>query len=74
MNNSRALKLQYLLSTQLLKRGTVELILPDDESIDLRNRLLIIGVNGLIGFVLILFSLFIFLNRQSAIWVALGIP
>ncbi|MBL6723126.1 MAG: efflux RND transporter permease subunit [Candidatus Margulisbacteria bacterium] len=46
----------------------------DDESIDLRNRLSIIMSNGLIGFVLIALSLFVFLNKRSGIWVALGIP
>jgi len=57
-----------------LEGSPVELVLLDDETIDLRNRLSIIGVNGLIGFVLILASLFIFLNKQSGIWVAVGIP
>ncbi len=57
-----------------LDNSPVELILLDDESIDLRNRLSIIGINGIIGFGLILITLFIFLNKQSGIWVAIGIP
>ncbi|WP_122892677.1 efflux RND transporter permease subunit [Prosthecochloris sp. ZM_2] len=46
----------------------------DDESLDLQNRLSIIGINGSIGFVLILIVLFIFLDARSGFWVALGIP
>lgn len=57
-----------------LDDSSVELALLDDESIDLRNRLSIIAVNGLMGFVLIVVTLFIFLNKQSGIWVAIGIP
>lgn len=50
----------------------VELL--DDESIDIRNRLYLISVNGAIGFALILVTLFIFLNKRSGFWVAMGIP
>ena len=35
MSNSRALKLQYLLITQLLKKGVVELILPDGVTLEI---------------------------------------
>lgn len=52
----------------------IYLTLLDDESIDVRNRLLIITVNGAIGFVLILGALFLFLNKRSGLWVAMGIP
>jgi len=46
----------------------------DDESIDVRNRLSLISINGGIGFVLILLTLFIFLDKRSGFWVAMGIP
>jgi len=52
----------------------IELVLLDDESIDVQNRLGIIAVNGSIGFVLILVTLFVFLNVRAGIWVAMGIP
>lgn len=52
----------------------VEYILMDDESYDVRNRLNLIGANGLIGFLLIVIFLFIFLDFKSGIWVAMGIP
>lgn len=52
----------------------IELVLLDDEAVDVRNRLNLISMNGIIGFVLILFTLLIFLNIQSALWVAMGIP
>lgn len=46
----------------------------DDESYDVRNRLRLIGTNGLLGFLLIAFVLFIFLDFRSGVWVAMGIP
>lgn len=57
-----------------LKNIPVELVLLDDESIDVRNRLQIISQNGLIGFALILLMLFVFLNKHAGLWVAMGIP
>lgn len=46
----------------------------DDESYDVKNRIELIGTNGLIGFILIVFFLFVFLDLRSGIWVAMGIP
>ena len=57
-----------------LQKSQVELVLLDDESIDVRNRLKLISINGGLGFFLILLVLFIFLNRRSGFWVAMGIP
>ncbi len=57
-----------------LKGSSIQLILLDDESVDIRNRLNLISMNGIIGFALILITLLIFLNIRSAIWVAMGIP
>ncbi|HMB00995.1 MAG TPA: efflux RND transporter permease subunit, partial [Spirochaetota bacterium] len=57
-----------------LKNSPVQIVLLDDESRDIRNRLSIITVNGMIGFVLILIMLFIFLDFRSGVWVAMGIP
>jgi multidrug efflux pump subunit AcrB len=52
----------------------IEIVLMDDESYDVTNRLGIIFTNGIIGFTLILFVLFFFLDFKSGIWVAMGIP
>ena len=52
----------------------IQMVVLNDESTTLRNRLSIIATNGLIGFLFILIALVIFLNRQSAFWVALGLP
>ena len=52
----------------------LKFVLIDDESYDVRNRLELIGSNGLVGFVLILIILFLFLDFKSGIWVAMGIP
>lgn len=57
-----------------LSGSSVKLQFLDDESIDLRNRLSIITSNGILGFLLILITLFIFLNKRSGFWVAMGIP
>lgn len=57
-----------------LTTSSIQIILLDDESIDLRNRLQLIGINGTIGFILILLTLFIFLNKRSGFWVAMGLP
>lgn len=57
-----------------LSGTAIQLVLLDDESIDVQNRLSIIAVNGGIGFVMILVTLFVFLNVRAGIWVAMGIP
>ncbi|MCG2724858.1 MAG: efflux RND transporter permease subunit, partial [Elusimicrobia bacterium] len=57
-----------------LKGTSIKVVMLDDESIDLKNRLSLIVINGSIGFVLILISLFVFLNFKSGFWVALGLP
>ncbi|MFH1727166.1 MAG: efflux RND transporter permease subunit [Pseudomonadota bacterium] len=57
-----------------LEGSSIKVVLLDDESTDLRNRLNIIAYNGAIGFILILIFLFFFLNKRSGFWVAMGIP
>ncbi|MCG6870668.1 MAG: efflux RND transporter permease subunit [Gammaproteobacteria bacterium] len=59
---------------QQLKDVPIAVVLLDDESIDVRNRLSIIAINGAIGFVLILVTLFLFLSPRAGLWVAMGIP
>lgn len=57
-----------------LLHSDIQLVILDDESFEVRNRLSIISTNGAIGFILILLTLFLFLNKRAGIWVALGIP
>ena len=57
-----------------MSESDIELILMDDESESVRERLSLVSINGLIGFILILLTLFIFLSFSSGIWVAAGIP
>ncbi|UCH85156.1 MAG: efflux RND transporter permease subunit [Candidatus Latescibacterota bacterium] len=52
----------------------VEILYADDQSYYVRNRLQIVGTNGLIGLSLVLLMLSCFLSLRSAFWVALGIP
>ncbi|MGA0242582.1 MAG: efflux RND transporter permease subunit, partial [Candidatus Marinamargulisbacteria bacterium] len=60
--------------SQMPNNRTIQLTFLDDESMNVRNRLSIIVSNGTLGFILIILSLFIFLNKRSGFWVALGIP
>ncbi|MCW8900092.1 MAG: efflux RND transporter permease subunit [Gammaproteobacteria bacterium] len=57
-----------------LHNTDIQLVVLDDESYEVRNRLEIISTNGAIGFVLIVIMLFLFLNKRAGIWVAMGIP
>jgi len=52
----------------------VSIVLMDDESYAVTNRLKIIASNGMIGFALILLVLFLFLDIKTGFWVAMGIP
>ncbi|MCJ7771586.1 MAG: efflux RND transporter permease subunit, partial [Desulfobacterales bacterium] len=58
----------------ILQNSKIQVVVLDDESEGIRNRLSIIAMNGGIGFTLILIMLFVFLNFRSGIWVAMGIP
>ncbi len=52
----------------------VTLVYLDDESVEVANRIALIGNNGIIGFILILVLLFLLLDFTSGFWVAIGIP
>lgn len=67
-------KLTEEFSESNLANGKIKIVSLDDESFDVRNRLSLIGINGSIGFILILLCLFFFLDFRSGIWVAVGIP
>ena len=51
---------------------TIELSGTRTEAI--KNRLNILISNGVVGLILVLFFLFLFLNAETALWVAVGIP
>jgi multidrug efflux pump subunit AcrB len=59
---------------EMHSKSDLKIVLMDDESYDVKNRLSIVASNGLIGFVLIFIVLFIFLDFKSGLWVGLGIP
>jgi multidrug efflux pump subunit AcrB len=52
----------------------IDTVIMDDESYDVTNRINIITSNGLLGFFLIVTVLLIFLDFQTGLWVAMGIP
>lgn len=45
-----------------------------DRSVDVKDRIRLLGTNGMQGLLLVLFVLAIFLNQRVAFWVAIGIP
>ncbi len=49
-------------------------VLMDDESFAVRNRLSIVSSNAIMGFILIVIVLVIFMDFKSSFWVAMGIP
>ena len=67
-------KKQALTFAQSHGSSPIKLVLLDDESYDLQNRLSLVSMNGILGFVLILGVLFLFLDFRSGFWVAMGLP
>lgn len=57
-----------------LDMAGIGLVVMDDESYNVKNRLSLVGSNGVLGFILITLILFLFLDFRSGIWVAMGIP
>lgn len=56
------------------KNAPIGIVLMDDESYAVTNRLDIVSSNGLLGFFLIIAVLLLFLNLKTGFWVAMGIP
>ena len=56
------------------KDKPIKIVLVDDESRDVKNRLSLVISNGAIGFGLILICLLLFLNWKAGFWVAMGLP
>ncbi len=52
----------------------IDIMISNDESKYVKDRLSIVANNGLIGLALVLFVLALFLSLRTAFWVALGIP
>lgn len=55
-------------------KAPIGIVLMDDESYAVTNRLDIVTTNGLLGFFLIIAVLLVFLNLKTGFWVAMGIP
>ncbi len=58
----------------VFESNDLDIVLMDDESSDVRNRLSLILSNGATGFALIVLVLFFALNLKTAFWVSMGIP
>ena len=65
---------EFVKSEQLSLPSGVQSLYSSDTSRIVRNRLEVVGSNGLIGLSLVMATLVIFLNFRSAFWVAMGIP
>ncbi|MEX0724868.1 MAG: efflux RND transporter permease subunit [Planctomycetaceae bacterium] len=59
--------------TKVLPPG-YRLVTWSDRSVEVRDRIRLLGVNGVQGLVLVLIMLALFLNLRLAAWVAIGIP
>jgi multidrug efflux pump subunit AcrB len=59
---------------QALIPDEIEIMISNDESKYVKDRLSIVANNGLIGLTLVLCVLAVFLSMRMAFWVALGIP
>ncbi len=55
-------------------KDNLGIVLMDDESFAVRNRLEIVSSNAILGFFLIIIVLLIFMDFKSSFWVAMGIP
>jgi len=56
------------------KYGNVKILYSQDLSIYVQQRFNVVTVNLVIGLLLVVLVLTVFLNRRTAVWVALGIP
>jgi len=59
---------------QLNMPKTLSIELSGTRTEAIKSRLNILISNGVVGLILVLFFLFIFLNAETALWVAVGIP
>ncbi len=65
----------YRIVEEFNDRGTpVQAEVTDDRTIHLRQRIDLLMKNGVIGLLLVLASLWFFINLRLSFWVALGIP
>lgn len=65
---------EWLAETRPILPPGVEILVFDDSSVSLRDRIRVLLENGAMGLVLVLIVLYLFLNVRVAIWVAAGIP
>ncbi|WP_116132023.1 efflux RND transporter permease subunit [Tropicimonas sp. IMCC34043] len=54
--------------------GNIELAISQDSTSNIRDRLRIIGVNGLQGLALVLVTMWLFFGVRVSFWVAMGLP
>lgn len=54
--------------------GTIDMVLVEDGTINLKDRISLLQKNGIIGAVLVFILLALFLRIRLAFWVAVGIP
>jgi len=66
-------KVSQLQQSKNLAKG-INLVVWNDESISIEDRLSMMASNGLLGIVLVFIILALFLDTHTAFWVAVGIP
>lgn len=57
-----------------LPSDTVEFLITEDDSVNVRDKFEIVKTNGIIGLVMVFLVLALFLNVRISFWVAMGIP
>jgi len=74
-----ALKVKAALDRQLAiaqaeAPGDIRLVISQDSTSNIRDRLRIIGVNGVQGLALVLVTMWLFFGLRLSFWVAMGLP
>ncbi|WP_323785783.1 efflux RND transporter permease subunit [Thalassovita sp.] len=65
---------KVMTQAQAVAPGNIELAISQDSTLNTRDRLRIIGVNGIQGLVLVLAVMWLFFGFRFSFWVAMGLP
>ncbi len=65
---------RQMAAAQAAAPGNIKLAISQDSTTNIRDRLRIIGVNGLQGLALVLLTMWLFFGLRVSFWVAMGLP
>ena len=72
--NDASVLYEWLDRKRLELPSTVQIVAHDEEWRNVQSRLSLLMNNGMAGMVIVVLILYLFLSRQVALWVAVGIP